>query len=194
MHNVDPGIPGAELPQDSVQVRPIVVDKGVVGVRQLHDPLDMGIEDAERVGVRQHYRSGIVRNDLLQFRHVQHPRGRVSRRGAHAVSGKRGTGGVGPMRLVRNHDLGLVAAAVPMVRGYYHHPCQLAVSPGKRVQRECGHAEDLAHQRLELEYDLQRTLHQHPAVSELGQERVQINEPRQSGDGLEDLGVVLHRA
>ena len=95
------------------------------------------------------------------------------------------------MRRVRDHDLAprLVLAPVREVRAEEHQPRQLALAPGRRLQRdgvEPGHlAQDLLQLPLELERALRRVVLD---------ERMQVGEPGQPDEPLVDARVVFHRA
>ena len=186
--DVEPHVAGPRDAHHGVQVRAVVVERRP---RLVHDPrdlLDVAVEQAERVRIRQH-QAGHVRAGLLA-QVVEVDAAVVG--GAdlhHLVAGHRHAGRVRAVGGVGREHLGPHLAAVLVVRAREQQAGQLPVRARARLQRDVREARDLREIRLEAPHELEGALR-------IGRllERVQPGVPGQRRHPLVDLRVVLHRA
>ena len=171
-----------------VQVRAVVVERRP---RVVHDPgdlLDVAVEQAERVRVREHQAGDVVAGLRAQVVHVH----AAVLRGADLhdlVAGHRHRRRVRAVRRVGGQHLGALLAAVLVVGARQQEPRQLAVRPGARLERHVRQPRDLAERSLEPPHQLERALRVLGVL-----ERVEASVPGQRRNALVELRVVLHRA
>jgi hypothetical protein len=125
---------------------------------------------------------------LAQFRHVHIAPG-IGLHGDDLVAGHRGRRRVRAMRGVRHDDLGPRFTAALEVRADEQQAGELAVRAGRRLERHAIHAAHLGQHALQLPHELERSLR--IVFRRVG---MKTAEPRQTGDVLVDLRIVLHRA
>ncbi len=126
VHDVEAHVARAADAHDRVQVRAVVVERGAGVVDDAGDLLDVGVEEAERVGVGEHQAGDAVVGQPPQVLEVDAAVGRgadlhdLVARHRH----RRRVGAVG--RVGRQHQ-GAVVAAVGVVGAGEQHARQLAV-------------------------------------------------------------------
>ena len=188
VHDVEAHVAGAASAEDRVEVRAVVVHEPADAVDDPRDLLDLLFEQTERVRVGQHESGHLVVDELLEHAHVDQTarvRGHRHRLEPGEVHARR----VRPVRRVRDDDLRPPAAALRVIRAHHQQAGHLAARAGGRLQRGACHPGDLAERLLEPPQHLERTLGRLIRL-----QRVHALEPRERGDGLGDLRVVLHGA
>ncbi len=149
---------------------------------------DVGIEDAQRVGVGQHQAGDVLGRLGAQVVQVDAAVG-VGADLDDVQPGHRHRRRVGAVRGVGRQHLRARLAAVLVVGAGQQHAGQLAVGAGAGLQRDVRQTADLAQRALEVPHQLQRALGPLRAL-----ERVQAGVAGQRRDALVQARVVLHRA
>ena len=186
--DVEAHVAGPGVAHHRVQVRAVVVERRAHVVDDVRDLLDRGVEQPERVRVGQHQAGDVVAGLRLEV--VDVDAALVVRPDLdHLVARHRHRRRVGAVGGVGGQDLGPRLAAVGVVGTGEQDARQLAVGPGARLERDVRQAGDLRQRGLQLPHQPQRAL---GAARVL--ERMQAGVPRQRGDPLVQLRVVLHRA
>ena len=188
MDDVEAHVARARDPDDSVQVRAVVVEERAGLVEDPRDVLDALVEEAERRGVREHETGRPLVHLPAEVVEVE-VAARVGADPLELVAGHRHARGVRPVRGVRGDDRVAFLAAVGEVRTHEHEPGQLALRTRGGLQRDRRKARDLGEHLLEAPHQLERALGAFVLLV-----RVEISEPGKPGEPLVDARVVLHRA
>ncbi len=188
MDDVEPHVARPRAAHDGVEVRAVVVERRAHVVHHARDLLDVAVEDAERVRVREHQRGDVVVDLRAQVVDVDAALV-VGPDLDDLVARHRHRRRVGAVRGVGREDAVAVLAAGLVVGAREQHAGQLALGAGRGVQRDVRQAGDLCERALELPHQLQRALRAGRRL-----QRVQAGVARERGDALVQLRVVLHRA
>ncbi len=188
VHDVEAHVARAGDAHDRVEVGAVVVERRPDLVHDPRDLLDLRVEDAERVRVRQHQAGDRVVGLGAQVVDVDAAVG-VRADLDDLVAGHRHRRRVGAVRGVGRQHLRAVLAAVLVVGARQQQAGELAVGAGARLERDVRHAGDLAERLLQAVHQLERALRPRRIL-----QRVQAGVAGQAGDPLVQLRVVLHRA
>ena len=188
MDDVEAHVAGTALPEDRVEVGPVVVHDGTHIVQHRGDLLDALFEQAERVGVREHEPGHLVVDQRSQGPHV-HQTARVRRNADRLEPGETNAGRVRTVGGVGDQHLGPLAPTVGVHGAHDQQAGHLPARPGRGLQRGPRHAGDLAQRPFQAPEQLEHALH-----GRVGLQRMQPLESGHGRDGLRCLGVVLHRA
>ena len=189
MRAVEAHVARACVAHDGVEVGAVVVAQAARLVDDAADLDDVGVKEAERVGVGEHEAGRVGADGRAQ---------RVEVDAALVVGGDRDHGearhdrrrGVGAVRGVGDDDLGAARlATLFQIVPDEEKARVLTVGTRRRLQGQGVHAEDLLEVLLDLPHDLETALDRLD-----GLERVDVGEAGQSRDLLVDLRVVLHGA
>ena len=188
MENVDPDAAHVGVAHDGVQVRAVAVDEAAALVHQIADRLDVGLEQAERVRVRDHDARAVVVHDGFDGFDGQDAVGTDGHlhRG-EAAQGR--AGGVGAVRGVGDEHLGALVALRPVPRLNEHDAGQFAVRARGRLEAarlKAGHG---------AEHPFGFVQHAQRALRIFGgEQRMRAGKTGQRRDLFVDFGVVLHGA
>ena len=189
VHDVKAHVTGTDHAEHRVHVGAVVVEQAADTVHELRDLEDLGLEQAEGVGVRHHDAGHGLVEQGLEGLHVD----AAVLQGLHLhdlQTADRRRSGVGAVGAVGDDDLGAGhVAAAHMVRADQHETRQLAVGTGARVEGERVHAGNLGEGLVHLFIDLADT-----GDGGVGHQRMEGGEAGHGGHLLVDLGIVLHRA
>ena len=155
--DVEPHVARPRAAHHGVQVGAVVVERGARLVDHPGDLLDVAIEDAERVRVREHQRGDVVvelRAQVVEVHAAVVGRPELD----HLVARHRHRGGVGAVRGVGREHLPPMLPARLVVRAREQHARQLALRPRRRLQRHVRQPGDLGQRPLELPHQLERAL------------------------------------
>ena len=188
VHQVDPHVARADDPQDRVHVGSVQIEQRPAIMKQARDFADLGVEQADRVGVGDHEDGRLVAQLGFEVGEIDEP-ARIALDGDGFKSGEVRRGWVGSVRTVRDQHLSSRAALVLEVGRGDEKRRQLSLRAGGGLQADRVQPGDLGQDFLELEKDRQQALER--ALVLIGMLR---GEPRQRGQPLVPLGVVLHRA
>ncbi len=72
VHDVDAEVAGAGLADERVHVGAVHVEQRALGVEDVGDLVDLGLEDADGGGVGEHERGGVFVDHALEFGDVDH--------------------------------------------------------------------------------------------------------------------------
>jgi hypothetical protein len=188
VEDVDAHVAGTDDPRQGVHVGPVHIDEAALGVDDLGDAADVGLEDAEGVGIGHHERGDLVGHRRLEGGQVDRARV-VGLDLPDRVAADVGRGGIGAVGGIRDEDV--FPGVPPGLQGGpdEHHADELAVGAGGRMEREGVHAGDLAEEAFEPLEDLQVALDE-----VLGGEGMRSGEGGKGRKPLVDLGIVLHGA
>ena len=189
VHHVEAHVARAHLPQDGVEVGPVVVEQPTGVVDRAPDRLDAPLEDAEGRGVGEHDPRRLGTHRLAQGRRV-HVAVAVGRHLPDPVPAHGGARRVGSVRGVRHQDLHPLPVAAGLVVGADHGDThQLALGAGHRSEGHLGHAGHRLQDLLEIVQAGE------DALAVRGRRRgVAVEEPGQAREPVADPRVVLHRA
>ena len=157
MDDVEAHVPGPGQTHHGVEVGAVVVERRADAVDDLGDLDDVGIEQAQRVGVGQHQAGDAGVGLRAQVVDVDAPvrvGGQLHDLEARHRHGRR-VGAVG--RVGREH-LAAVLAPVLVVGPRQQHPGELAVRAGGGLQADVIEAGDLRQRRLQVPHQLERPL------------------------------------
>jgi len=188
VHDVDPDMAHVGIAHNRVQVRTVAVDKAAAGVHEFGDFLDVGLEQAKRVRVRDHDPGAVV---IHQGGHVLNGQDAVGaeRNLYRREAAQGGAGRIGAVRGVGDEHLGARVALRPVPCLNEHDAGQFAVRTGGRLEAA----------RLKAGHGAQHLLGfvQHPQRALRifgGEQRMRTGKAGQRGDLFVDLGVVFHGA
>ena len=142
VHDVEPHVARPRAAHHGVEVRAVVVQRRAEAVDDLRDLLDVAIEHAERVRVRQHQAGDVVvglRAQVVDVDAAVLVRADLD----DLVAAHRHRRRVRPVRGVGREDLRAVIAAILVVGARQQHAGQLAVRARARLQRHVRQARDL---------------------------------------------------
>ena len=142
MHDVDAEVAGAGLADEGVHVGSVHVEEGALGVEDVGDLVDLGLEDADGGGVGEHEGGGVFVDEAFELGDVDHALGVGLEVGDLVADdgcgcGIGAVGGVGDDDLFTGVALGLVVGAGQQDAG------ELAVGAGGGLERDGVHAGDL---------------------------------------------------
>ena len=188
MDDVEAHVARAGDPHHGVEVGPVVVERRPDAVHDAGDLLDVGVEEPERVRVREHEAGHVLVRLRAQVVEVD---AAVRRRADlhDLVARHRHRRRVGAVGRVRRQHLGALLAAVLVVGARQQEAGELPVRAGARLERDVRQAGDLGERALEAPHQLERPLRLAGIL-----QRVQAGVARQRRHALVQLGVVLHRA
>ena len=139
-------VAGPDLAHDGVEVGPVVVAQAAGVVDDLGDLQDVGVEQAQGVGIGEHQAGGVRAGGLAQGFQVHAALG-VGGDGDHVKARHGGRGRVGAMGSVGDQDLGPGAVAPGlMVLADEQQAGVLTVGAGGGLEGHAVHAGDLAQQ------------------------------------------------
>ena len=104
VHHIKPHVSRPHLAHDGVQVCAVIVAQASAIMHQTRDFQDIGVEQAQRVGVRQHQAGDIIAAGGFQRLHI-HTALRVGGNVDHAVSYHRRACGICAMCRIGHNDL-----------------------------------------------------------------------------------------
>ena len=173
-----------------VEVRAVHVHQAARFVHEPGDLDDVGLEDAQRVGVRQH-ESGYGLIKVLAQRLQVHATRRIRRDLLRVEARHGGRRGVRAVRRIREEHAAARFPFTPgiVIRAHQQHARHLPLGSGRRLQRDLVHPGDFLQHLGQLVHEAQG-----PLRARLRGERVQSRETPEPARRLVDLGVVLHRA
>ena len=188
VHHVEAQVSQLGAPQEGVHIGAVAVDDPARFVDEPAHLQDVGIEQSQCAGQRQHDARQLRARGLSQRLDVRvAARVRRQRHDLEARHGRRG--GVRPVGAVGDEHLApRGVASGEMVSPRHQHPGQLAVGSGHGRQAYVRQPGDLGEVVLEPVHQPQRALHRG-----VGLMRVYLGHPRQGGHLVAYLGVVLHR-
>ena len=155
--DVEAHVAGARDPDDGVQVRAVVVQERARIVEDRRDLLDALVEEPERRGVREHEARSPLVHLSAQVGEVE-VAARVGLDLLEPVARHRNARRVRSVRRVRGDDRVALLPAVREVRAHEHESGQLALRPGRRLQRHGREPRDLREHPLEAPHHLERAL------------------------------------
>ena len=133
VHNVDPDAAHVGIAHDCIQVRAVAVDEAAAGVHEFGDFLDVGLEQAKRVRVRDHDPGAVV---VHQGGHILNGQdaGGADRNFHRREAAQGGCSRVGAVRGIGNEHLGALVALRPVPRLNEHDAGEFAVRTGGRLE------------------------------------------------------------
>ena len=188
MHDVHAHEPRLGDAHERVEVGAVAVEVRALVVHDPGDVEDPILEDAERVGDREHERRDVVGHRGLEYRQIDRAAG-VRLQLAHLVAREVRRRRIRPVRRVGDED-GRPGAA-RLLQGLAHHENagELALGSGRRLQRDAGEPGQLGEDALEPPGQLQGAL-----GHRLRSEGVRRREARQARHLFVRPRVVLHGA
>ena len=185
--HVESHVAGADLAQDRVQVRAVVVQQAAGLVHDARHLDDLVLEHAERGRIGEHDPGGRRPNRALERVEI-HVAVLVARDLLHAAAAHRGGGGIRAVGGLRHDDLRARRIAARAVIGADHrHARKLALRSRHGGEAHPLHTGDLLEHLLQLEHAREEALR-------LRAERVPGQELGQHRVGVARLGVVFHGA
>ena len=175
--------------QQRVHVRAVAIDQAAAIVDDPADFQDVGVEQPQGAGQRDHHPGKVVAGYLSKRSQIGVAVG-IGWDGDHVEAGHCRGCGVGAVGAVRDAHLGAAGiAACQVIRAHHEHAAQFTVGAGEGRQAGGGHAGDFGKEVLQSVEQLQRSLGLLGRL--LGMDP---GEPGQEGHFVVDLGVVLHGA
>ena len=158
MHDVHAERPGSRDAHQRIHIGAIHVDQSALRVHDPADLADLGLEDAERVGVGQHQSRYFFGHGLLECARVDAaPVARLE--GPHLIPRNRDAGGVGAVRGVRNQHVLPPAASVFKTGADHQESCKLALRARRRLEGHGAEAGNLSQAVRRLSQNLHAPLH-----------------------------------
>ncbi len=189
VHDVEAGLAGLEPAEDGVEVRAVHVGQRAGPVDGVEQLADARLEEPERRWIRDHHGGGPWTEGGPEGVDVDAAIAGRRDRDRPEARHRRG-GGVRPVAAVgHEHLVAERVAPLPVVGPDHQDAGQLALGPGRGLERHGAHPGDLGQRRLELPEQLERAL-----GDLVGRERMERREPGQAGRPFVELGVELHRA
>ncbi len=188
MEDIDPHLPRFEHTEHGVHVRTVAVDESPTSMDDFRDLDDMGFEEAERVGVRDHEGGDLFVHETFDRLRFEDPP-LAGGSDDDLVAAERGAGRIRSVRGVGDDHL-LAGIALFLVIGTDHPQAgELAMGAGGRVEGDGIEAGDPRKRLLEFVHELEESLDRF--LRKVG---VRLGESGERGGHLVDLRVVLHRA
>ena len=182
-------VAGPGHPHDGVEVGSVVVAQAPRVVDDPGDLQNIGIEQAQGVGVGEHEPGGVRPGGRAQGLQVHAALG-IGGHVDHSEAAHGGGGRVGAVGGIGDQDLGPGWVPPVQVVFFYHQQGgELPVGPGGGLEGHLVHAGDLAQELLRPAQHLQAALDRIGAL-----EGVDSGKTGQSGQLLVDLGIILHGA
>ena len=188
VHDVDAEVAGSGLADERVHVGAVHVEQGALGVEDVGDLVDLGLEDADGGGVGEHEGGGVFVDHLFELGDVDHALGLDLRLATWypqtaAVAGFVPWAESGMMIFLRGLPFALVVGADEQDAG------ELTVGASGGLESDGVHAGDLDEGVGEGAHDGEHALREG-----LGLVGVGFGDALEAGDELVDAAVVLHGA
>ena len=150
VQDVEAHVRGADVAEDGVQVRAVVVEESPGAVHEVRDLADAALEQAAGGGIGEHDAGGMLTQGRLEGIHVDVAVGQDTDF-AHAVAAHDGRRGIGAVSGGRDEDLVASVVAAGVVPGADHgDPGELPLGTRHRRQRHRRHAGDGLQDLLQL--------------------------------------------